>query len=51
MASWREADEHEPYPAQGAGSVADVVPMLNRGSYGQIVEPGGNPQYTTLVTP
>ena len=51
MASWREADEHEPYPSQGAGSVADVVPMLNRGSYGQIVEPGAKPQFSILVTP
>ena len=51
MSSWREADEHEPYPSQGAGAVADVIPMLNRGSYGQIVEPGAKPQFSILVTP
>jgi penicillin amidase len=43
--TWHEKDEHEPYPAQGAGSVSpDVAPTLDRGSYGQIVEPGGAPQ-------
>jgi hypothetical protein len=36
--------------SQGAGSVADV-PTLNRGSYGQIVEPGAKPQFTILVAP
>jgi penicillin amidase len=51
MSSWHEADEHEPYPSQGAGSVADVVPTLNRGSYGQIVEPGAKPQFSILVAP
>jgi penicillin amidase len=51
MTSWHEADEHEPYPEQGAGSVDDVVPTLNRGSYGQIVEPGAKPQFTILVAP
>ncbi|HLW17111.1 MAG TPA: penicillin acylase family protein [Actinomycetota bacterium] len=51
MTSWHEADEHEPYPSQGAGAVADVVPTLNRGSYGQIVEPGAKPEFSILVAP
>jgi penicillin amidase len=51
MASWHEPDEREPYPPLGAGSVADVVPTLNRGSFGQIVEPGAKPQFTILVAP
>jgi acyl-homoserine lactone acylase PvdQ len=37
---WVEADESGPFAAQGAGSSADVKPLLNRGSYGQIVEAG-----------
>jgi len=51
MSAWHEADEHEPYPPQGAGSVADVVPTLNRGSYGQIIEPGAKPQFSILIAP
>jgi len=51
MSNWHEADEHEPYPSQGAGSAADVVPTLNRGSYGQIVEPGAKPQFSIFVAP
>ena len=48
--AWHEKDEHEPYPAQGAGSVGDIAPTLDRGSYGQIVEPGGAPQPGRIFT-
>ena len=49
--TWHEKDEHEPYPAQGAGSVSpDVAPTLDRGSYGQIVEPGGAPESGIFTT-
>lgn len=35
---WREETEIEQYAALGAGSVPDVSPLVNRGSYGQIIE-------------
>jgi hypothetical protein len=37
--TWHEPVEHAAYGAQGAGSVNDTVPLPNRGSYGQVVEP------------
>lgn len=40
----RKATEHAHFNAQGAGSVPDIQ-LPNRGSYGQIVEPGAAPQY------
>jgi penicillin amidase len=36
----REFDETAHFAPQGAGSVPDIAPLPDRGSYGQIVEPG-----------
>jgi len=41
--SWKEPVEVAHFAAQGAGSVDDIAPLPNRGSYGQIVEAGGTP--------
>ena len=37
-AGWNEPAEHTSFSAQGAVSVPDIVPLMNRGSYGQVVE-------------
>jgi penicillin G amidase len=39
VSKWNEPVERGAFSAQGAGSVPDVVPLPNRGSYGQVVEP------------
>jgi penicillin amidase len=41
--TWSEPAETTSFAAQGAGSVPSFTPLLDRGSYGQIVEPGGAP--------
>jgi penicillin amidase len=42
-ASWNEPVETAQFSAQGAISVAPIVPLPNRGSYGQVVEATGAP--------
>jgi len=37
--NWSEPLETGHFNAQGAGSVPDLVPLPNRGSYGQVIEP------------
>lgn len=39
VSAWNQAVEAAVFSAQGAASVANVVPLPNRGSYGQVVEP------------
>jgi acyl-homoserine lactone acylase PvdQ len=39
VSTWNETVERGAFSAQGAGSVPDVVPLPNRGSYGQVAEP------------
>ncbi len=39
----RQRVERGAFAAQGAGSVEDLAPLINRGSYGHIVESGGAP--------
>ena len=39
VSTWHEPTERAAYTSQGAGSVPDSVPMPNRGSYGQVIEP------------
>lgn len=39
VSRWNEPAEHAVFSSQGAGSVPDVVPLPDRGSYGQVVEP------------
>ncbi|MHB8571902.1 MAG: penicillin acylase family protein [Candidatus Dormibacteria bacterium] len=40
---WAEPVESAYFSPQGAGSVPNIYPLPNRGSYGQVVEPGGTP--------
>jgi penicillin G amidase len=39
VSKWNEPAEQGVFSPQGAGSVPNVVPLPNRGSYGQVVEP------------
>jgi penicillin G amidase len=41
--AWSEPDETVSFSPQGAGGVPSFSPLVNRGSYGQIVEAGGAP--------
>jgi penicillin amidase len=38
VGTWNQTVEHGAFSAQGAGSADDLVPLPNRGSYGQVVE-------------
>lgn len=40
-ASWNEPAEQTTFSAQGAISVPPITPLMNRGSYGQVVEASG----------
>jgi penicillin amidase len=39
VSAWNQSVETGAFSAQGAGSVPDVSPLPNRGSYGQVAEP------------
>ncbi|HXA27334.1 MAG TPA: penicillin acylase family protein [Candidatus Angelobacter sp.] len=39
VSTWNESVESGAFGAQGAGSVPDVAPLPDRGSYGQVAEP------------
>ncbi len=39
VSKWNETVERGAFSAQGAGSAADLAPLPNRGSYGQVAEP------------
>jgi penicillin amidase len=43
VAAWNEPAEAAVFSAQGAISVPNIVPLPNRGSYGQVVEASGAP--------